>query len=223
MVVDQIIQFVIDNLLLVVIAGVGIFFVFFILKSGTRGKFKPIDRAEVERVRYIKRTQLNENQYFKWLYRGNKLLGRIDALKTTILESKKGNPAKERTWIYEMVIKPSLFGLKLTNPLGKKYVLHVLEDSVEVEPQFKSMVISGKTYFDYVHGVYYDMSAEPLLVENIKQDGVFRTDLESLAGIYFAKSQEQSTFSPEHAHEIAKKEMELQIEREKRSRLITGS
>jgi len=183
--------------------GVLVFYGYQLLR--VKKTYKVLNRSEVERLKFIERMSQNKVIKPMFLYKGKKMLGRITHLKEFAY---KGNPKGDNILIDQFVVKPILFG-KIPNPFTKSRVFQIGVDSMDIS-NFK-FVIKPYTYLDYYFGVYYDEDTKAH-TEIIKNDNVIRTDLNQLASIYFVKSQEQSTYDPVHAHALALKEKELQIE-----------
>jgi len=209
----DLIGFVTANQMPILIAAglVGVYIIYeFFWKSDEKKPPKPIDRREVERKNFIERMELNPSISYKWFLKGANIIGKIMFLKETTIE---GNPEKHN--VIEMVIKPALLSkFKIENPFAKEMCVMIDKKNTDYEKIAFSneLSITDRVTFDNVHGIFYDRSMETELAEHIKNDAIFRTDLEQLAAIYYVASQEQSTFDPQYAHEMAMKEKELQIE-----------
>jgi hypothetical protein len=240
---DAIMKFVMDNIFVLAIIVVGGYFAYMYLKLKTKLTGKPINRGEIERMRFIERMKYNRSPIYKWLYKGNQLLGKI-----TMYREYVRNPSNLR--MIDMVINPMLFW-KISNPfarlqaiqlyMGKMDVktndketqigvakndkfeeipiIHVEDKSIE-ESSIKrvndKIILPNWLGFDMYFGIYYDMTIPTEHLENIKNDNLIRTDLNELASIYYCKSQEESTFDPIRAHEMAMREKEIQLEVAKR-------
>jgi hypothetical protein len=197
--------------ILIGVALVGIYIIYeFFWKSGEKKPPQPLDRREVERKNFIERMKLNTPVYYRWFLKSSDIIGKIISMKDTIIE---GNPEKHE--VIEMVVQPALLSrFKIANPLSKKMCIMMDKKNTDFEKIAftNELSITDRVTFDNVHGIFYDRSLETELAEHIKNDNIFRTDLEQMAGIYYVHSQEQSTFGENNAHEMAMKEKELQIE-----------
>jgi len=214
-------EFIFSNIVWLVAAGVIGYIILTYLRVGTRTKIKPINRAEIERIKFIERMKHNKSKAFNWLRHGNRLIGRIDALDVVSLPI-KGNPAPEKK-VIRLLIKPTLTSkLPIVNPLAKTQAFQLGLDNIDTDIGGKNIIVPKWLTFDYYFGIYYDMGSEESHIKLIKEDNLFRSDLNQLASIYYAKSQEQSTFDPEKAHQLAMKEKELQIEMAKKHGKITS-
>jgi hypothetical protein len=212
------IDLILNNLIYIIIAGVGFFIIYeFFIKSGPGKKLKPLDRSEVERRKFIQRMKMNESMQWKWFFKGSQLLGKIRYLKPTTLEI-KGNPSTKNVDILEMVVTPPLFGrFKIASLFAKDICLQIDKNHCELETDNTNEIkINQAVTFDNIFGIFYDRTLETELNEHIKNDAIFRTDLENLASVYYVKAQEQSTFDPDYAHQMAMKEKELDIEMAKK-------
>jgi len=222
---SMILDFFFQNILYFAAAGVAIFLIFTYFKFSTRTKVSTVNRAEVERVEFIKRMKENPNTEYKMLMRGRDVFGKIKAMRIVSLErpGTKANPEATTIKVIQMVIKPTMFRTIFEKPFSKELCFQIMADKVErFDPQTKDIILPATMSFDYLFGIYYDGSDERIHTDFIKQDNIFRSDLNQLASVYFAKSQEQSTFDPEHAHELAMKEKEVQIELSKKKGQLTA-
>lgn len=194
--------------------GFGIYFVWNKWLK-TPAKLKPIYRAEIERKNFIERNKQNRSA-FRWLWRGNKILGQIKTLRRSDMAHKENDvpiPA------IEIVYKPSLLGLKIPNPFSKD--ICIILDKETTETIFPDVTIDETATFDKFMGMYYDRKFQKQAEEYIKVDNVFRTDLENLTSIYYAKAQEQSTIQPQFAHETLAKQQDIELEKQKRARIVS--
>jgi hypothetical protein len=171
---------------------------------------KPINRIDIERKNFIERNKMNRSS-FKWLWRGEKLLGSIRFLRFTDLAHRDGDP---QTPAIEIIYTPSLFGLKIPNPFARDICIMLNKETTE--ETYPNITIDDVATFDRFLGIYYDRK---LAEEYIKVDSVFRTDLENLTSIYYAKAQEQCTIQPQFAHETLAKQQDIELEKQKRARI----
>lgn len=219
MVLDKIINFAMSNILYLVAIGVVIYIIHEYFSFKKRIKFKPLNRSDIERKNMIERMKYNVSSQFKWLYRGKNLLGKITHyVETEMKENPKNIP------IITMVIKPTLFkNWKIVNPFGKSQIIMVENNReviqktmIKAKDGFKlgnDLTITDSIGITNYFGIYHTLNdKEEKMVKNIRNLDVFKTDINNLASIYFVKSQEQSTYAPEYAHQLAMKEKELQIE-----------
>lgn len=214
---QAIIKFVFDNIFYFAGLGVLIYFIHGYLDIKRVEKLSSVNRGDIERKNMIERLRYNPSKKFKWLYKDKELLGKI----THIIETTtKGNPENIDT--YTMIVEPMLIKLlKIINPFAKKQILEV-EKSGQILSFFDSggstpkqtnklIIREGVAITSYM-GIYYTIGKnEATMVDNIRQFDTFKTDLNNLSSIYFVKSQEQSTYAPQYAHELAMKEKEIQL------------
>lgn len=205
------------NILWFMIGGVIVWAAWTYLRVGTRFKPKPLNRSEVERMKFIERMKLNKTDRWTHIKHGKKTVGKILAYRELTI---KGNP-KEDKKIIQMIFKPMLIS-KIANPFGKTQAMQLDAKNIGRDVGGKAVLIPRWLTLDYYLGIYYDLASEQTHTNLIKNDNLFRTDMNQLASIYFAKSQEQSTFDPAHAHQLAMKEKELQIEMSKKKGQITS-
>lgn len=215
---DNITSWVGDHWVYLLCGALAIYFIYtFFFKD--KKKFKQINRAEIERKNFIKRMEINYSDY-KWLWRGAVLIGKINKFKMTILDLTK----KES--ILEMVVTPmflNLWFIRIPNPFAKKMCIMSGYHSARIDSILKEIVVLETISYDYYMGIYYDRDYKEKIVPYIVVDTQFRTDWDSFASIYYGKSQEQATFAPEHAIEIQKKQIELEMEKERRAKAVTGN
>jgi hypothetical protein len=226
----------------VVALGVVAYFAYTYLRFGIGEKLKPINRSEIERTRFIERMKYNQPGDFGWVLRGSKLIGSIQSYREFELRMKSqsrktkspqdlefaapavpaaGQPATVK--VVQMVVRPPLIGfIKIANPLARLICLQLNDSELIKDAGAHEIVIPPHITLDYLFGIYYDASLEEQHTDFIKQDNLFRSDMNEIASIYFAKSQEQSTFDPVRAHELALKEKELQIEMAKKTGKTTS-
>lgn len=217
---EGLMDFLFGNILYLVIGGVGLLFILNYLKIGTRKKIKVVNIADIERMKFIERMKNNKPES-KWFFRGKDLLGKIQAERNILIKT-KGNPA-ERTMI-QLLVKPMLIKrLGITNPLAKSMPFQLDSSIIRKDTVASSLEVPKWTTFDYFMGIYYDNSLSEEVHKNIIIDhNLFRSTAQQIASTFFSKSQEQSTFDPEHAHALAMKEKELQIEMAKKHGKVTS-
>jgi hypothetical protein len=102
--------------------------------------------------------------------------------------------------------------MKLGNPFQKAICIQIWKNNCDLHSYQNTVSIKEQVTFDNIFGIFYDRTLEVELEEHIKNDDLFRTDLENLAAIYYVHSQEQSTFGEHYAHDMAMKDKELEIE-----------
>lgn len=198
----------------------GIFLTYITVKR--RSKIKPIDRADIERNLFIERMKLNKHipKTFKYLRRGNKMIGLITHHTSGKIEGFEDNPHSTN----KMLVKPVWTPLKI--PFGKTIPIIIDSNQIvskQAKGKFKEdyMSVPANTHFDSAFGIYYNKEDEMKNRIAIIHDGILRQDLNNLASVYFAKSQEQATFDPDHAHQLAMREKEIQLEMSKRRGQLT--
>jgi len=188
--------------------------VFALFKMKTKSTLKPIARDEVERLRFIKKMEINKNQYdFKYLYRGKDCIGKIISSKGYRIKINNGEHL-----IFNFVVKPMMFK-SFEKPFGKEKAVqinyaNIKGNEVEIIPSLDKdkFILPKWVHFEYYFGIYYDNTLEKEHTFLIKNNDVALSDLQDLASVYFVKAQEMSTFDPERAGKMALKERELEIE-----------
>lgn len=202
-------DFIFGNIMYFVIGGVALYFLKNYFKLGSGKKVKIVNVADIERAKFIERMKNNKSE-FKWLTRGGNLIGRIQALRNATVKGKKG---KEDIHITQILVKPMLVKLlNIPRPFSKTMPMQLqfelLTPTSPVDLQMPSWIT-----FDYFMGIYYGSSLSEESHKNVIIDNnLFRSTAQQIASTFFSKSQEQSTFDPEHAHALALKEKELQIQ-----------
>lgn len=207
-------DFLFANITWLVLIGAIIFFSASYLKFGIGKKVKPVNICDIERMKFIERVKHNRPFNAKWLYRGNNLVGKIVALDMV------KNPHEVR----RLLVRPMLLSagkVRISNPIRKMIPFQINEKIIEHDIYMQEIRVPKWVSFDYFAGIYYDGTMEDKHIDFIKNDNLFRSGWQQTASIWFAKSQEQSTFDPEHAHQLAMKEKELQIEMAKKKGKIT--
>lgn len=223
---DSLLDFVFKNIFYFVAIGIIVYYIKDYLR--VKSSFKTLSRSEIERGKFIERMIPNKMPVKTHFYKGKTNLGLITHYKEFEYEfkessgkkpSKKGNVSieedqdkkpikKESIQIIQMLVKPVLLG-SLANPFAKVNVFQINGKYLEKYPN--KYCIPNHIYLDKLWGIYYDETTNAH-TELMKNDNIMRTDLNQIASIYFVKSQEQSTYDPIHAHALAMKERELQIE-----------
>jgi len=206
---DVIMAFIFENILIIVGLGVVVYFLYYYLRIKRTSKLRPLNRNEYERLQFIERMKHNKTHLYKWFLRGNKTLGKIISFRKFTYSA---SPPMETI---QLVIRPPLINigkLTITNPFAKLQAFQVIEKKASKDTVKGTISVDEWVSFDYYFGIYYDMIAEREHTQLIKRDNVIRSDLNALASIYLVKAQEQSTFDPDHAHEMTKLEKQLQIE-----------
>lgn len=211
---EPVLVFLHKNWLLVVLGIICFVFISDWLKKLSKPKFKVIDRAEIEKNKFIERNKLNTT-IFKFLWRKDELLGRIKTMRPDEIDGKKA-----LEFVIQRVLNFRFF--KINNVFSKLYCL-IIYDDPEIIKDFEHRYIElpqTKSFTQYL-GIYYDTIDQEKLLNYVK---VYQltTDLESMASIYYKHSQDQSTFNPEFAHEVLMKQQEIELEEKKRLAKLTG-
>jgi len=219
------IQLITDNIFYIVIIGLAVYVIMQYFKISSKKLNKPINRSEIERQKFIERMKHNNNQTpYKWLYRDKAVVGKI-----LLYREYMTNPTGYK--IAEAVVKPKLFW-RFTNPFAKSqaFMVNLGKIKPDIDLGENGKIESGQSYdktiitdldkmiipqwisFDYYFGIYYDMTIPEEHMKIIKNDNLIRTDLNELASVYYCKSQEQSTFDPIRAHQMALEEKRIELE-----------
>lgn len=214
---DSIIKWAFDNIFILCAFGIAIYFIHGYLDIKKVEKIKAVDRSEVERKNMIDRLKFNTNKRYKWLYKGNHLLGNISSI---IGSQTGGNPHPVET--LTIAFQPMLISspIKIKNPFAKKQVVVIDYANIVMTSdengnviETNKIVVKDTIAISKYQGVYYTVgSTEEMIKNNIRDFDVFKSDINSIASIYYVKSQEQSTFAPQYAHELALKEKEIALE-----------
>jgi len=224
-------DFVFGNIVYFLAFGGIVYFILNYLNISSKRAFKPVERSEIERIKFIDRLQNNTTE-FRHLFRGKHLIGNIKKLSVLTVDNptlynkkkKKGFKKEEKTpevsqmTIVQLIVRPTISNMiRIDNPMAKLMAFEISIKHIEIDTSKRTMTVPVSVYLDKYMGVYYDKNTEYVHTAQILKDNVLRTDIDLLASIYFAKSQEQATFDPEHAHALALKEKEIQVELAKRS------
>jgi hypothetical protein len=208
---DPIFNFIMQNLWLLVGIGLLAFVIMTYLKVRSKISYKVIDRKEIERLNFVEDMRFNKTNRWKWLIKGDRVLGKIE----NYLEfTHTGNP--ETKAMIGMVIKPMLIttGIRLSNPFSKSqpFLLENNDKIVQIRSK-KEIIIPEFMGSDNIFGYYYAIDKDSKSkIENVIDYHLLKTDFNLQASRYFVKSQEQCVYSPEMALELAKKEKEIQLE-----------
>ncbi len=223
--VVDVINFIFSNILWFIALGLFGWIIYNFLKVGKR-KLKVVDRKEIERVNFIERMRFNPSAKYRWLYKGYEqlgfgtdleyrgvvLLGKITHYLESVVKSSKD------TRIITLIVKPALIkSLGITNPFKKSQIIQFENDmNVCIKDKDNIYVSSDVGITNYL-GIYHQIGEkEKKMIDNIRDSDIRQTDIDMMASVYFVKSQEQATFDPNYAHQMAMREKELQIELAKR-------
>jgi hypothetical protein len=216
-----IMDWVFKNIFYVAVLGLAVYFIheYFTLKRVE--KIKSVDRSEIERKNMIERLKLNPSRKYKWLYKGKKCIGNIQTIVGSTIPH---NP--EPLEVLTITFRPLLIEtpIKIVNPFAKtkpivvdNATVIVTQDSYGNVVETDKITIQDSIAINQYMGIYYTVGTrEELIKNNIRDFDVFKTDINNLSSIYFVKSQEQSTYAPQYAHELALKEKEIQLEMAKK-------
>lgn len=214
--IDQLLKFIFDHVFYIVVIGFLGYFAYNYLKIKKKS-FNIVDRSEVERLKFIERMRPNKVDGKLFLFRGKINLGKITHYKMFSVEksqikSKKNKEAdpipKKMINMVQLIVKPTFF--IFSNPFSKAQCYQL--NKKFLERYSNKIYLPDWLAIDKYFGIYYDLETLTTHHRVILKDNVTRTDLNEMASVYFVKSQEQSTFDPVHAHNMALKEKELEIE-----------
>jgi hypothetical protein len=209
-ILDQLLNTIYNNFIWIALGVGGIWLLINYLKV-RKNALKIIDRAKVEQIKFIERMNPNKMSNPINLMRGSMKMGKVthssefETLKTKI---NKTDP-DEKIKVTQFVVKPYIFNL-LPNPFSKIKCFEIASDLIFKD--FSKWILPEWVNFGQFLGIYYDLNYELDHRATLRKTHIFETDLNNLASIYFVKSQEQTTFDPIHAHEMALREKELEIE-----------
>ena len=224
--IDQIIPFVQKNAVIIIVAIILIAIIIFIVTRPRKKDLRPISVSEVVRKSFVERNKLNYTGY-KWLFRGKELLGKISKLRYTDLSTEKNNNKEDSDPVIpavEMVVRPVAvnFGwIRILNPFAKELCITVRFKSIRIDRAISEIEIDEKITFDKIFGIFYDRAYEKEIVEHIKTTSLFRENWDTFASVFYVKSMEQATFNPVDATAVQMKQMDLEIEKQKRAKLVS--
>ena len=240
-IIESIINWASNNVMLIIIGGFLGYVIWSFVKIKSSKIAKPIDRSDIERKNYIKRMKYNVSTRYKKLFmgyeiirsngtlepNGRKLLGKIvkyleteipdgEVITNTSTGISQFKTNGKKIPVISMVIKPMLFNGLMLNYLAKSQVIILVDNDKTIHKSIskeKIYIMDGIGVNNYF-GIYHSMGGETeeVMAQNIRNFDVFKTDLNSLASIYFAKAQEQSTFDPAYAHAMALEQRKLEVE-----------
>lgn len=217
-------DFVFSNVMWFVFAGVLIYIIQRWVRVRSSKKAKTVNIAEVERGKFVERMKHNRPDSYKWLYRGNKLIGKIYAIRDIIIaKTGKGKHQTPDYPVTQFVIKPMISKkLNIPRPLSKLIPFQIDYNMITATSK-DTLTIPAWLSLEQFMGIYYGNSLpERVHTKLIIDHNLFRSSGQQIASTFFSKSQEQSTFDPEHAHALALKEKELQIEMAKKKGGVTS-
>lgn len=111
--------------------------------------------------------------------------------------------------IVYVIFAPKWFS-NVSNPFRKEPMI-IRDKYLVKEYSTKKLIVPPDFFMDRFMGIFFDMGAPEQHLSIIKEE-MFRTDLDTMASVYYVKGQEQAIINPENAIQMALKEKELQIE-----------
>lgn len=210
---DNIIPFIQKNALLIIGVIIVVFILIFILNRNRKKELKPINRGEIERIKFIQRMDLNKTTYSD-LWRGDEWIGKIQRLCHKNLSAfKKLKDGEKDLDIIEMVFKPSTINLGFFKlAMGKEKCVIIRNINLVRDRARRFIEINETAEFDRYMGIYYDIGVRAEAVEYIAVDTQFRSDMENLGAEYYVESQKNSVIDREGGLKMAIAEKELQTE-----------
>lgn len=209
-------------IIIFIIAGIVIFLLFTKLKS--RPKKIQISREEVQRRDFIKSHKLNFMPEVKCLKIGDKKLGEIlNASGRVIIDWTDKSQEKSPVEVWELVYRPLLFGL-FPNPFADLVPLIITKDSTWITFQDKTLHINSAVNIlkHYKADIWYEFTDKANLKDFVTDDSIYRVDMGKMSDAYYRYGVEQSTYDQDKAHATLQKQQDIQLEKEKRSRLISS-
>lgn len=204
---NTVLDFIFQNIYIIAFIGVAGWFIYYLFR--VRSTSKILNRSDIERLKFIERMKHNRIDKPMFLKKGKNTLGLITHFKQFPIEVPSNpDPKKKKLVVINQMIVRSMFLGKI--PIGKPQAFQIGNSEMNIRGLVAE--IKPHVFLDYYFGIYYDEETQPHHTQLIKNDNIMRTDLNSVASIYFVKSQEQSTYDPNFAHQMAMKEKELQIE-----------
>ena len=206
----------------IIIAGFVIFYLFIKMKS--RPKKIQISREEVQRKDFIKSHKLNFMPEVKRLKIGDKTLGEIlNVSGRVIIDWTDKSQDKNQVEVWELVYRPLLFGV-FPNPFADLVPLIITKDSTWITFQNKTLHINSATNIlkHYKADIWYEFTDKANLKDFVTDDSIYRVDMGKMSDAYYRYGVEQSTYDQDKAHLTLQKQQDIQLEKEKRSRLISS-
>lgn len=208
----QSIMSVLDQYGLYIAAGVIVLLVLYFLGKRPKSALKPVNRNEIERENFIRRMEFNDTPY-KWI----EVLGKK---KYKVLKLQPSE--KETDLIYELVLKPVLYGL-FAYGKPNAYVFNVTNFKFYTNKPDTIFLNNGVTCWNY-GGIFYDNSFTNDNIKYFKRSYNGQTDWEELSSSYYASSQEASVVSdPNRAHDTLGAHLEIERIKEERKKQQLGS
>jgi len=123
---DMLMRFIFDNIFVIVICGLAIYFAMMYLKVKSKSKYKVIDRRKIEKANFIEEMKYNIATKYKYLYKGTQLIGKITHYATGIVDVKGKSPVN----VVRMVFKPTFKNIPFVKPFAKPEALMLEDDSL---------------------------------------------------------------------------------------------
>lgn len=223
-----------ENMFLLVIAGMLIYFVSQYLRVSKKSKWQLIDRRKVELANAIENLKYNFNPDFKWLFKGQKRIGLIlNYLKMTMPKNPiilnpemKGKQKFEKPQkpqelkkedmidVIAIVFRPSFDRLPMAKPWCKLDVIYIFDDpeSIDRDLHRKALIIKTKRGINRYFGIRFDMRDSEVQHKNIIYHNLLKTDSEQMGSRYYVKAQLETVFDPATARDALLEEKRLQVE-----------
>lgn len=230
-VLSGVMDFFFQNIIYFVVIGVAGFLIYTYLKINSRPK--PVDRRKIVRDDFKRDLEYSYSK-IKWLYKGEKFIGKIERLGNSMVDGKR---------IYKIQFRKTILNSTIVNPFNHAVQLVVSEDIIQKdENELKQAYAEAKdnltrevirremiekslfygtrmilpTDFDFDQYIGIRTDAGDSIAHKFIQSVVYREDLENQSAFYYATAQENATINPEQARAMELKEKEYQIEMAKR-------
>lgn len=200
--VNSVIEWCKNNwVIIVLVLGIA-FLIYMYMKK--KPKFKPTDRCEIERLKFIEREKLNTTS-MKYLWRGKKLMGLIKTLSASKYEGQD---------VINIVFKPAFFGLKIPDIFSKDIPLIISDiENSDYDYEGHNFTIDEFSNLNLLLGIRYDIQSKKVLHKFIVNDNVTKSDMEQHSAVQFTEGQKLSTYgNSDNAAALVLKEKELQTE-----------
>lgn len=223
-----------DNILIVVGAVVLVFFAYQYLKVSKKAKWKVIDRRKIELANFVDSMKYNFTDAYVWLYKGKKRIGRIinyaefSCPKNIVIFDPKAkgkakfikpqNPRKlkrgEMMDIVSIVFRPCFERIPIANPFAKLDALYIQKhkDCLTVDIMKKRFTIKADRAINRYLGIRFDMLDSEAMHKNIIYHNILKTDMEQSLSRLWVRTQLECVFDPSVARDSMLKEKELQVE-----------
>lgn len=207
-----------DNWYILIFVVLGV--LIYIMWTKRKPKKIQISRDEIQRHDYVKAHKLNFCDELKTLKIGNKTLGQIVNITGGKAPRNDGGDLED---VWEITYRPYFLGFP--NPLGTLVPLIVTRASTWTELKHKRLYINSSASIikHFKADIWYEITDAVNLKNFVTDNSIYRVDMGKMSDAYYRYGVEQSTYDADKAHITLQKQQDIQLEKERRSRLTGGT